>query len=174
METPLHPAYVHLPLGIAFVLPLVTLVALFLSRRASAAAVWVLPVMLFFFLAVGAFLSVESGEREEDAVEPVVGEPALHEHEEAAEGFHLAAWVAVGLAAAGFLPGGLGRALKVVSVAAAIALLGLGLQVGKLGGALVWEHGAASAYSIGASLGGADGELARPEGSEGESESDDE
>jgi len=92
---------------------------------------------------------MNSGEAEEDRVERLVPRSALHEHEESAEQFVWATGVT--LALAGFaLVGGrprATRALMAVAVVGTIVVGVLALRVGHAGGALVYVHGAAAAYS---------------------------
>jgi len=85
---PLHPALVHLPLGLSIVLPLVAAgMAFALWRGLVPRRTWGVVVGLQAALVVGALVALKTGEREERRVEPVVGETALERHEEAAEVF---------------------------------------------------------------------------------------
>ncbi len=147
---PLHPAVVHFPIVLVVLLPLVALTALLLIRRGEEARkMWVPVTVLALALAGSAWLAVETGEKEEDVVEEVVAESAIHEHEEAAELFlPLSAGVLL-LVGAGLLNGGPGRIARYVGTVAAIGLVVVGVNVGHTGGELVYEHGAASAYTSG-------------------------
>ncbi len=157
LPDPLHPALVHLPLALAVLLPAGALLAfLAIARGALPARFWATIVVLHVLLAGSAYLAVETGENEEERVEEVVGEPAIEAHEEAAERF---LWLAVGAAvvsAAGLLPGRRGNAGRAVTVAAGAFVLLAALSVGHSGGALVYEHGAAQAYTSGAAAASAD------------------
>ena len=79
-------------------------------------------------------------------MEEVVAERHIEDHEELAERFQVVAGVALAIVAAGLLPGAAGGFARAVSVAAALAVLGAGTQVGHSGGELVYRHGAANAY----------------------------
>ena len=146
---PLHPLIVHFPIVLTFLLPISVLVALWTIRKGTTPRrAWAVPVALAAALSFSAFIAVETGENEEDRVERVVAEPAMHGHEEAAERFLVLSGVLLLVAAAGFLPRTLGQAARFVTAAGAIGLVAAGVQVGHSGGTLVYQHGAASAYAM--------------------------
>jgi hypothetical protein len=101
-------------------------------------------------LMVGAgFVSMQTGEGDEERVERVVPESAIEAHEEAAELF---VWSAAGAAALFVLGVALPKrewrsGAMAASTLAAVAVAALALNVGRLGGELVYQHGAASAYA---------------------------
>jgi hypothetical protein len=92
---------------------------------------WAVPTGLALALTLSAWLAVETGEPQEERVEHVVGEGALHSHEERAERF---------LMLSGML----------LLVSGALGLAAVGAQVGHTGGKLVYQKGAASAHLPGA------------------------
>jgi hypothetical protein len=98
-------------------------------------------------LTLSAWVALETGENQEERVEDVVGEPALHAHEEAAEQFLVVAGVVTLVAVVGLVRGTVGRAARLVTAAGTIAIVAAGIQVGHSGGMLVYRHGAASAYA---------------------------
>lgn len=147
LPNPLHPAVVHFPIVLVVLLPLVALGALWAIRcGASVRRAWAVPLAFAAALAASAWVAVETGEAEEDRVERVVGEAALHEHEEAAERFLVLSGALLLVAAAGLTGGPLGRAGRLLSTVGAFGLIVAGVQVGAAGGELVYEHGAADAY----------------------------
>jgi uncharacterized membrane protein len=147
---PFHPAVVHLPLGLALLSPLLAL--------GLALAYWKgwLPKRSFWavigtqaLLVIGAFLAMQTGEAEEDAVERLVSHAAVEAHEEAAALF---LWGAVAALVVSTLVGLIrsdrfARPLSLVAVVAALVVAGLGVNVGKAGGELVYVHGAAATYA---------------------------
>ena len=147
---PLHPALVHLPLGLAFVLPIVAIVLLLRpwADRAQRGA-WHVLAALQLLVAVSAFAAMRTGEAEEERVENVVPESKIEAHEERAESFLvLASLGALLTAAASATPKP--ALARIVGGAAAIVLLGAagaGVLTGKAGGELVYRHGAATAYA---------------------------
>jgi hypothetical protein len=144
---PLHPAVVHFPMALAALIPLLALLAaLAIARGALPRRVWAGVVLLQALLVGSAWLSLETGEEEEERVEDVVEERFIHEHEEAAERFMVLAGVALAVYAAGLLGGRAGGVARVASLAAGALVLAGGVWVGHLGGELVYAHGAASAY----------------------------
>lgn len=149
-DLPLHPALVHLPLGVAVVVPLVGLALLIAAWRQwlPKKATW-LAVGLQAVVLVGALAAMNTGEDVEEQVESVVPESAIHDHEELAEAF---TWASGGVLALFLLGAALPKrqpALLLTSAAtlASAGTLVLGLQVGHAGGELVYVHGAASAFA---------------------------
>jgi len=148
MSTPLHPVFVHLPLGLAVVMPLVAGFLLlawwrdWLPRRS-----WWIAVGLQALLVAGGVAALQTGEADEEAVERVVSERAIESHEEAAELFVWAAGAVLVLgSAAGLLSREApARLLAAGTVAGTLAVLGLGVVTGHRGGELVYVHGAAAA-----------------------------
>ena len=149
LPEPLHPAVVHFPIVLVAILPLAAIAALILIRRGeSLKKAWTPVLVLALTLAGSAWVAVRTGEAEEEAVEEVVAESAIHEHEEAAELFLPLSAGMVLLVAGGLLKAGPGKAARGVATVAAILLLVAGYRVGHTGGELVYEHGAADAYVV--------------------------
>ena len=147
---PLHPMIVHFPMVLVILLPVFVLGALWTLRRgAPRVRTWSLPLAFAAALFASAFLAVNTGDREEDRVEAVVAEQALHAHEEAGERFLWLSGALLVIVAAGLVPGSVGRGARLAAAAGAVALVFAGVQVGKAGGELVYVHGAASAYADG-------------------------
>jgi uncharacterized membrane protein len=144
---PLHPAIVHYPIALATLLPLAAVVALILiGRGAPARKTWTFVVALSAMLALASYVAVKTGESQEDVVEEVVAEEPIHEHEEAGERMLIFSGIGLLLVGLGLANGGLGRAGRWIGTAGSVALLVAAYQVGRLGGELVYEHGAAQAY----------------------------
>jgi uncharacterized membrane protein len=151
LPDPLHPAVVHFPIVLAILAPVVAAGALWAIRRgADVRRAWGIAVLSLGALLVSAWAATQTGEQQEDRVERVVSEGAIHTHEEAAELFLFATLGVVAVAAVGLAGGGIGRAARVAGAAGTLALVGLGANVGRSGGELVYRHGAASAYTSGA------------------------
>lgn len=147
--TPLHPAIVHLPLGLAVVMPLVAAAlawAIWKDRLPIRA--WVMAAGVQALLLGGALLAMRTGEGDEDRVEDLVGKAALHIHEEMAEQFVWTVGITLALAVlALFVKRPLAHRLMAATVAGTLIVLGAGFRVGHAGGELVYVHGAASAYA---------------------------
>ena len=155
LPDPLHPAVVHFPIVLVVLLPIAALLALWAIRRGRPARwSWAVPLALSAALALSAWVALQTGESEEERVEQVVSESALHEHEEAGERFLVLSGVLLLIAATGMAGGTLGRAGRILTTVGAIGLIYAGVQVGAAGGELVYQHGAASAYVDGAAAGG--------------------
>lgn len=151
-----HPKLVHIPMALGILMPLIAGGVLlawwrgWLPRRA-----WLLAIGLQTVLLGSGVLALRSGEAEEERVERVVAESLIERHEEAAEMF---VWGSGGVLAVMVLAAALGSRRGALPIAAAAALgtlgvLGLGYRTGQAGGSLVYEHGAAQAYSGATSTG---------------------
>lgn len=144
---PLHPLFVHLPIALATLMPLVAgglLLAWhkgWLPRRAFAVAV-ILQVIL-----VGSGVAArQTGERDEERVEKVVREAAIEAHEEAADVFLYGSIGALVLLLLGGLPGRAGKVAALVGTVGTAGVLALGVRVGHLGGKIVYQEGGAAAW----------------------------
>ena len=148
LPNPLHPAVVHFPIVLAFLLPLFAIGALVAIRRgARPMRAWSLPLGIAAALTLSSWVAVQTGEAQDERVEDVVAEQPLETHEESAELFLTLSGVLLLVAAAGLVPGLVGRAGRVVAAVGAVALVGAAASVGRSGGELVYRHGAASAYA---------------------------
>jgi uncharacterized membrane protein len=144
-----HPKVVHVPIALAVLMPLIAAGALlawwrdWMSRR-----VWIGVVVLQAILVGSAFVALRTGEAEEDAVEKIVAEDAIHEHEEAAEWFLWASAIVLALiAAAAVLPNArVALGLALLGTLGTLLVFAAGYRTGHLGGELVYRHGAAKAY----------------------------
>lgn len=150
MPVPLHPALVHFPIVFGFVLPVLALIAILrIGTGAKTRGAW-LPVLILALLTlVSGFVSMRTGDSEEDRVEEVVPHDAMEAHEDNGKRFLPIALVTV-LAAFGGLAGRrLGGIARGITLLLALLLAAQLLWTAKTGGALVYEHGAASAYHNG-------------------------
>jgi len=147
LPNPLHPAVVHLPIALTLLVPVFAAVALWtIHRGAAPLRAWGVTVALLAALAASAFVSLKTGEQQEDRVERVVGERPIETHEEAAEAFLVAAAAVLGVGLVGLVRGRVGTVARGVAAAGTLALVGAGWNVGRSGGELVYRHGAATAY----------------------------
>jgi uncharacterized membrane protein len=170
---PLHPAVVHFPIVLAVLLPISALGALWAIRRgARASRAWAVPVALAAAVTASGWLALQTGEAEEERVEDIVGEAALHEHEEAAERFLVLSGLVMVVGGAGLLGGPLGSAGRLLGTVGSAVVLVAAVAVGEAGGELVYRHGAAQPYVTAASAAGA-GQVPRDTEHAGEDEDDD-
>ncbi len=153
LPDPLHPAVVHFPIALSLLLPLAALLALVVHYRGARwRHTWLPVVAAAAALALSSWAAAETGEDQEDVVERVVAEDALENHEEKAETFQRATIVVFLLTAAGLAPGKAGHGARIAAGAGMAVILYLGINVGHSGGELVYRHGAAQAYTSGASV----------------------
>ncbi len=151
-----HPKMVHVPIALAVLMPLVAgglVVAWW--RNWLPGRTWIVAVALQTILLGSGLLALRSGEIEEHRIGQGVPEAAIEAHEEAAELFVWASGgvLAVMLTAAAFRSRRLGLPIATAGALATIAVLALGYRTGQAGGSLVFEHGAAQAYTRAAARG---------------------
>jgi uncharacterized membrane protein len=153
---PLHPAIVHLPLGLAFILPALALGYAWTVWKGSARPrAWLAIVALQAVLLGAGLVAMNTGEREEDRVERVVPDAALEQHEAYAEQFVWATGFTLVLAALVLVSRrpALGHALIVATVTGTVVVAVAAIRVGHAGGRLVYEHNAGAAYATSGSAG---------------------
>ena len=148
LPDPLHPAVVHLPIALALLIPLVALFALAAARLALLPTRgWAFVVLLQLLLVGSGWLALETGEDQEERVEKVVAERHIEDHAERAERLLIAAGVALFVIGAGLAPGRIGSVARPLGLVLSLGVAALAADVGHSGGLLVYEHGAASAYT---------------------------
>lgn len=152
LPNPLHPAVVHFPVVLAFILPISAIAAIWTIRKgARVTRAWSVPLAIAATLAFTSWISAETGESQEERVENVVPEAPMEAHEEAAELFVTASAVLLLVTAGGMIQGITGRIGRVTATLGAIGLVAGAAYVGHTGGQLVYTHGAASAFVTGTS-----------------------
>jgi len=150
MTEPLHPALVHVPLGLAFVLPWVTAgMAVAIDRGLLPRRAWVLVALLQLLVVAGGAAALLSGFREEHAVDGFVSSRLVQRHEERAVAFLVASAMLLALTTSLLaVPPQRTRSVAALAVAGSLLVAGLGLWTGRAGGDLVYRHGAAAAYRV--------------------------
>lgn len=174
---PLHPAVVHLPLGLAFVMPL--------AAALLTAAVWsghgkrlgfVLMAVLQAALVAGALLALQTGEGVEEQAEHVVPESLIESHEGAAQvftAFAVATLVAMaGLVALAERPAA-AKPLSAIVLILALGTAGLAVRAGHRGGEMVYAHNAAAPFARTAATAGGKTPSTNLFGGESEDDEDD-
>jgi uncharacterized membrane protein len=149
---PLHPALVHLPLGLAFVMPILAMgFAWALWKERVRPRAWMAIVALQAVLLAAGLVAMNTGEREEDRVERIVPEPALEQHELYAEQFVWATGATLVLAGLVFASRKrlLTQSLTLATVAGTVIVAAAAVRVGHAGGRLVYVHNAGAAYVSG-------------------------
>ncbi len=150
-----HPKVVHLPVALAVLMPLVS-GGLLLAwwTQALPRRTWIVAVLLQAMLVASGVVALRTGEAEEERVERVVAEKLIEAHEEAAEAFvwGAGAILLIHLAAAALRREEAARMAAGAAVLGTLVVLFLGYRTGEAGGRLVYEHGAATAYTAGAPL----------------------
>lgn len=154
LPNPLHAAVVHMPMALTVLVPIFAIGALIaVQRGARPLRTWGVAAAMFAVLSLSAWASLETGEDQEDTVEVVVPKAALKTHEEAADKFLWLSVGVLGIAAVGLLGGRIGTGARVLATIGSGVLLVAGYNVGHSGGQLVYQHGAASAYTTDSIIG---------------------
>lgn len=152
---PLHPSIVHFPIVLTFIMPvLIIYMAWMIKSNRVAKEAWFLIVGLQVLVTATGYISLETGESEEHAVEKVLDKRYIHKHEEAAEVFVGTTVLAlvISIAAIFILKKFQIHLHAVVCVITLVSGL-TAYRAGQLGGELVYKHGAATAYRIEGSSG---------------------
>lgn len=148
-QLPLHPALVHVPLGLAVVLPIIALAVTFLLWRGLLSPRSFALVVLLQALTVGAgFAALRTGEADEHRFKGA----AVEAHEEAATRFMIAAGGSLALGIAGLFLLRRERALRWIAAgttAATAVVAALAISTGHAGGKLVYGSDGVAAAAQG-------------------------
>jgi len=147
---PLHPLFVHIPLGLAVLMPLLSgVIALCWWRGWLARRTWLIAAGLHAVMTFSALVAMQTGEAEEERVERVLSHDHIHEHEGAAERFLWASVVALLLAIGAAVSESERKALALAGATVLTAFVcgALAIEAGEEGGELVYRYGAGKAYT---------------------------
>ncbi|MBK7864289.1 MAG: hypothetical protein IPJ65_37960 [Archangiaceae bacterium] len=150
---PQHPFFVHVPIGLAVLMPALTL-GLWASwwRGWLPRRVWWVAVGLQAVLVASSLVALRTGHADAERVEATQGEAAVDRHEDAAErfGWGAAVTLAVALSAALLRSQRGSRIAGAATVAATLGVLWLGYLTGSAGGRLVYGDGSNTGPAAGA------------------------
>ncbi len=146
---PLHPAIVHLPLALTFILPLLVLVFAWAIKTGKMnKEMWLVIIGLQVLVTVSGYISLETGETDEEKVSAIVGKDVIHQHEESAEIFvgttviALASGIVVWFLQPGFQDKG-----RFAVVLLSLLPVFFAFRTGQLGGNIVYHFGGGSAHA---------------------------
>ncbi len=146
---PLHPAVVHIPLGLAFIIPFLALAAVVAWWKGWASKrFWAVVVALQLVLLGAGIFVKQTGEHEVREVRRILPRGAVRPHSQAADWFLW--WTGGTLAIAGLalvLPDRKARWAATAATLATVGVALVGVRLGHLGGELVYQKGAAMIYS---------------------------
>jgi uncharacterized membrane protein len=147
VSTPIHPAIVHVPLGLSFAIPIVALAALlWFWRGRSVTAVWLVVILLQCMVVGGALVALRTGEADEERVERIVGERPLETHESASKQFLAIAAASLLVSIIVLVPRVSRRGALIAAVVATLVTAGMAVRAGHSGGEVVYVHGGARAH----------------------------
>ncbi len=149
MNVPFHPLVAHFPLVLACILPVLAFVLAYMIKvEKMTPRGWLLIVGLQLVTTITGYIALETGENEEVTVQKVVEKSFIQQHESQAEVFVGATVVTLALAiGAFFVKKEFQFSLQLLVAAIGILTGYFAFQAGKLGGELVYVHGAGSAYA---------------------------
>lgn len=146
-EIPLHPAIVHIPVGLAMLMPAVFIgLYVFIKKEKLPAAAFLIAVLLQAVLVVSAIASLRTGEAEENRIEEAgitVPHEAIEEHEDLAKMMTGVALATLLLSGAALKNNRFTGGLQLGAIALSFIVTGLALAAGHRGGELVYLYGAA-------------------------------
>lgn len=145
---PLHPALVHIPLGLSVIMPFLVGLMWFLTHKNwLPKKSWLIIIALQATIFGSGILAMETGEQDEEVVERVVSEEIIKDHEEMAETFvKISGVLTLLLLSLIAAPKKYENLAKAGSLLAVTLNLLLAANVGHSGGELIYKHGAASAH----------------------------
>ena len=145
---PVHPAVVHFPIAIATLIPLFAIGALVaVARGAAPARAWGVVLALQILLTGTALAAMFTGESDALHIGSSVARDHIEAHELAGSWLVYGSLVILIAALLGLAQTKTGRVARMLNLVGATALAYLGLTAGNSGGDLVYDHGAAQAYS---------------------------
>ncbi len=151
---PLHPALVHVPLGLAFLIPFLALACTigwwkgWVPKRAWA----VIVVLQLVLLGAGLYVK-QTGEHEARVVRRMFPRGTIHPHSEAADWFVWGAGATLVIAGLGLaLTDRKARWAATAATVATFVVAAIGVRLGHLGGVLVYQKGAAMIYTADSTL----------------------
>ena len=149
-QVPIHPALVHVPLGLAVGAPLMAIAILIAVWRGwLPSRAWLVVFIVQLMMVGGAFVAVSTGEKDEEKVEKIVPEQAMEEHEESGKWFQWTGLIACVVSALVVVAGNrpVSRPGMVLAMILTLLVAAAAVRTGQLGGKLVYVHGAARAHT---------------------------
>ncbi len=157
-DLPLHPALVHLPLAFVFFGPLLGVAMLRAGLKGGEDSenrrrgLWRYVVIRIFVQSLAVYATMVTGERDSDVViahfeesEPPIA-TLVGSHEDAATWLLLVSLGSLLLSFMALKPGPQSRTLSLATIAVQTLALACAVYTAKLGGELVYRHGAAEAH----------------------------
>jgi len=143
-DLPLHPAVVHVPLGLAIAMPVLAIaVAVAMWRWKLPRLTLALVTVMQLLLACGAFAAMEVGLGEEKQATQFAPRNAVQDHKAAAESFVWGSFAVLFVSIASlFVPARRVPLLAALVAAGSVVVAGLAVDAGRKGGELVFRYGA--------------------------------
>jgi len=147
---PTHPMLVHLPLALGALSPILCgAIGYAIGRRGAAETLWAWVVAAHFVLLASSGAAALLGETDARRIQTRIDSEAVQSHEDDGHRLLMACALAFGLALAGLvLPKRRARrAAMAAAFAASLICATLAVVAGHGGAVLVYQHGAAAAWS---------------------------
>lgn len=145
---PLHPLIVHVPLVLAGLTPIIAAYLAWQTWRGrDTRRGWLVAIALQVVIVAGAVIAIDTGGDEAGVVHTVVPREAIRDHAGSARWFEYASGATLALLAASAVLRDRRAAIAGgAATVVALATLAIGIRTGHLGGKIVFEHDAPSAY----------------------------
>jgi len=148
----LHPMVIHLPLGLMFLAPII----IFLlwqkvkenaDQDLSQNDLWRVLIVVLLIMTIASFVSMMTGEHDEEIVEKLVPEEPIESHEDIAKIFTISVVILLaGSVAIAYLKENIRNLMIISLLGLSLVVIALGGLTGKKGGELVYQHKAANAF----------------------------
>ena len=141
----LHPIFVHFPIALGFLVPLLIVWSLIQFRKdeKNANQLWITVVIPLTMMVLFTILAIMAGDNAHEVLEKYMDEKPIKSHEEFADIFSMVLYITTGLSYFIFLFKERRRFLFMnVTLVFSLAVMGLGMITGKSGGEVVHKFDA--------------------------------
>ena len=143
MNPTLHPFFVHFPIALGFLVPILIIWALIQFRKNDATAnpLWITVVIPLTIMAGFTILAIAAGDNAHEVLEKYMDDKPIKAHEEIADVYAMLVYMTAGLSYFVFIFKAQRRFIFMITVLGlSIGTFGLGMLTGKTGGEVVHKY----------------------------------